>query len=153
MAHIGVRNRTSSVQTLTFDGRGIDFEPNEVKILSDIPHEHITTRVHVQHKKRHKVIDGEKVEEVLPQLQGQVLFEIIPLEEALKHAKPEEDPKVVAARRKAGETAKEKAALFAEFKESLLAEGWQPPVADEAPKAEAPAKKGKGAKKAAQESE
>lgn len=121
MAHIGVKNRTKEPQSLTYDGKEKMFGPSEVKILEGVPMDFIESRMHMQHKKG---TDG-KIEQGLV---GIRLFDVVPMDEALKHAKPEEDPRVIEARKRAEEAAKARASLVKEVKEALLSEGWNPPV-------------------------
>lgn len=144
MAHIGVANRTAEEQSLTYDGKSIVFAPKgqqgSIRIISDVPLGHIESRQHIKHKTREKTIDGEKVVEHLPQMHGIKIFDVVPVEEALKRgAAVEEDPKVVALRDQKKAEAEKKATLIAEIKEALLADGWLPPKDEPEPK-----KKGKG---------
>lgn len=148
MAHIGVMNKTKQQQTLQWNGKAIVFEPGQTRIVEGIPHDYIQGRVHIQHKTKKKLVEGEEVVVQLPHLQQEHLFEIVPLADALKHAAPEEDPKVVAARVAANAKAEERKQLLAELRQELESEGWQPPVKDEKV-VEEPKKGRKGGKEAA----
>jgi hypothetical protein len=146
MAHIGVKNRTKEKQTLTFNGTHYPFAGGEVRILEGVPYEFVESRTHVRHAtKEHKDDKGNVVRvEQLPYVVGDKLFEIIPLEEALKVAKPEEDPRVVKAREEAEVKARERNALIADIKAALVDEGWTPPSAEKSKDKPAPAKSGAG---------
>lgn len=128
MAHIGVKNRTDKAQALTYNGKPIYFKAGEIKIVSDVPADHIEGRILVQHKTQTREIDGKTMTEQLPILHGVKLFDIVPLAEALRMgATPDEDPQVIALREAAEAKVKERKALMAEIKEDLIASGWQKP--------------------------
>lgn len=128
MAHIGVKNRTKVEQSLQYNGKVIVFAPDQTRIVEGIPFEFITGIVHTKHKTRaRKMPDGEVIHEQLPHLVSEHLFEVVPLAEALQKAQPDEDPKVIEARKKAGAAAEERKKLMDEIKAELKADGWQPP--------------------------
>ena len=116
----GIRNRTNEPQVLVHDGESTEFAPKEVRIVDAEMAHHATTRILIRHQKGK---DGK----VLPALEGVQLFEIVPLDEALKVAKLTENPSIVEARRKAEEKAKERAALIGEITGELKEKGWRPP--------------------------
>ena len=122
---IGVENRTKDPQVLTYDGKTRNFKPGEVKLVDGVPAAFIEGRVHHFHPKS-KDEQGREVQSQT--VLGLRLFDIIPIDEALKKgAKLEEDPQVAAARAVAEAAKKERAQLLKELKESLVEDGWTPP--------------------------
>lgn len=119
----GVKNRTAEQQVLCYDGKAIEFKPGEVRILESALAEFASKRMNV----RHKIIDENGRKGISPTVEGIRLFEIIPLEDALKVARIEENPSVVEARERAAEKESEKKALVASIMDELKSQGWKPP--------------------------
>ena len=127
MAHLGVKNRTNEPQVLTYDGKTIYFAPDQVKLVEGVDAGFIETRVHVFHPKVVNKITG--VEEQAKHVHGLRLFDILTIDEALKAgARPDEDPRLIAARRASEQKKQERRELLAELKASLVEEGWAPPA-------------------------
>jgi hypothetical protein len=116
----GVKNRTTEAQILTFSGEHVEFGPGEVKIVDSAMANHASTRTVTRHKKGP---DGK----ALPALEGYRLFELVPLEEALKVAKVMENPDIVAARKRAQEKEVEEKAMTERILARLKEQGWRPP--------------------------
>ena len=133
MAHIGVKNRTAEKQYLKHDGQEWEFAPagqkGSIRLVEGVPEGFILNRMIVQHVKKPVVVNGEETERLTPQVQGQRLFDVMPLDEAVKAgAIIDEDPRVVEARKQAEAKAAERKQLLEELKNSLQAEGWVPPA-------------------------
>lgn len=126
MAHIGVENRTQETQVLTYDGRTVYFKPGDVKLIEGVPPDFVEGRVHLSHPV--KVNPRTGLEEQSQAVQGLRLFNVLSLDEALqKGARPEEDPRAIAARAAHEAKKKERAELLSELKASLIEDGWAPP--------------------------
>lgn len=116
----GVRNLDNKKPRVwAHDGKPYSFEPGEVKILPSDVANFLAGRIEVSHEMK----DGKFVG--VPT--GHYVFELVPLHEALKVAKLEENPSVVEAKRKADAEAAERAKIVEAVKADLAAQGWQPP--------------------------
>lgn len=125
MPHIGVRNRTKEVQHLQFDGRSVSFEPGQVRLIEGIAPDFVSTRMFVSHKLE-KDRKGDEVRS--QQLVGLRLFDVLTVDEALKAgARPDEDPRVLAARAELEAKAKERRQIVEDVKAALIEDGWSPP--------------------------
>lgn len=128
MAHVGVRNRTQDKQVLTYDGKSIYFEPGQVRLVESVSPDFIETRIHVFHPTKMNKATG--LEEKLQAVHGLRLFDVLTIDEALKlGARPDEDPRIIAARRAEEQKKQERKELLAELKTSLVEDGWTPPAA------------------------
>lgn len=128
MAHIGVKNRTNERQVLTHDGKTIYFEPDQVKLVEGVHPDFVETRVHVFHPKKLNKATG--LEEASQAVHGLRLFDVLTIDEALKlGARPDEDPRIAAARRDAEQAKQARRELLSELKASLVEDGWTPPAA------------------------
>ena len=116
----GIRNRTDKPQVLVHNGEEVSFEPKEVRIIDSVMAAHAATRHHVSHAVGK---DGK----LLQTLQAVRLFEVVPLEEALKVARVAENPSIVEARKREADKTAEKKAMTQEVIAELKAQGWQPP--------------------------
>lgn len=126
MPHLGVKNRTKETQVLTHDGKTIFFKAGEIRLVEGIAPEFIESRMHLSHP----IVKNPKtgLDEESQTIQGLRLFEVMSLDEALKAgARPDEDPRAIAARRDAEAKAKERKALLDDLKASLVEDGWTPP--------------------------
>lgn len=127
MAHIGVENRTKENQVLTHDGKTLWFKPGEVRLVEGVSPDFVESRVHLSHPT--KVNPKTGLEEQSQVIQGLRLFNILTIDEALKKgARPDEDPRAVAARVEAERKRKERRELLDELKTSLVEDGWTPPT-------------------------
>ncbi len=121
---VAVKNRTKESQILCQDSDSINFEPGQIRILPARFGNHANTRVIVRH-----VLDKEG--KPLPSLQGLKLFDLVPLDEALKSgAALEEDGQVVEARRRLKAKEEEEKAIAERIKSQMLKEGWKAPEHD-----------------------
>lgn len=121
---VGVKSRIAEEQDLQFDGRAYHFgkegQKDHIRILPGEIAGHAATRMTTRHAEK----DGKQ----LPHLVGTRLFEIIPLEDALKAgAKLEENASVVAARQREADKEIIKKSLVGEVIEELKSQGWTPP--------------------------
>lgn len=119
-SHSGIKNSTDAPQTLVYDGQAYDFSPGQTRILATEAVNHGLTRIVSAHLIGK---DGKPTQSVV----GRRLFEPVPLQDALKVATVDEDPKAVQARAKLAEEQKLEDELLTRLKDKLEAEGWKKP--------------------------
>ncbi len=111
----GVKNVSGENCSQKYDGKMLEFEKDEVKVLPVHAVQFLSTR------SRYFSTEGQKG------LNMKVLFKVLPLHEALKLAKAPENKSVAAAKAALEAEEKHKGEIRAEILKTLKEEGWAPP--------------------------
>lgn len=110
---VGIKNRSGAALSQKYDGKILSFDKDETKVVSAALAEFLSIRSRY-------ISDGAK-------LGMQMLFEVVPLHEALKVAKEPENPSIRAAKAIALASEERTGEIRTQVLKALKEEGWTPP--------------------------